>query len=104
MEHFVLGALNLHIVSRIGELCRLPAYQLDFVTRSQHKGREWAAWLTDEGPVTVVAEYDHGQSQRVKAHVLYLEWSIEPGRVRGRYWWYCYPKRPREWIAGRGRL
>jgi hypothetical protein len=104
MEHFVSAALGLDVVSRIGQPRELPAHHKDSVAKLQCKGRIWAAWSTNIGPVIVSAEYDHAQAQSMKAHVLYFEWWIEPGESHGRYWWHCYPKRPREWIAGRGRL
>ena len=104
IEHFIVGALGLDIVSRIGQLSELPAHHQDALAKLQCKGRTWAAWSTNVGPVTVSAEYDHAQAQSVKAHILYFEWWIEPGKSHGNYWWHCYPKRPREWIAGRGGL
>ena len=74
MEHFVSGALGLDIVSRIGQLSELPAHHRDALTKLQCEGRIWAAWSTNRGPVSVSAEYDHAQAQRMKAHVLLIGW------------------------------
>lgn len=102
LEHFVSGALGLDIVSRIGQLSELPARHQERLAQLQSKGRIWAAWSTNRGPVSVSAEYDHAQAQRVQAHVLLLEWWIGP-HEHHEGWWHCYPKRPREWIVGPGR-
>jgi hypothetical protein len=103
MEHFIVGALGLDIVSRIEQLSELPAHHQDALAKLQCKGRTWAAWSTNRGPVSISAEYDHAQAQRVKAHVLFISWWIEPGEHH-EHWWHCYPKRPREWVVGPGRL
>jgi hypothetical protein len=103
MEHFVLGALGLDIASRIWQLSELPAHHRDALNKLQGNDRIWAAWSTNRGPVSVVAEYDHAQAQRVRAHVLLIGWWMEPGEHHEN-WWHCYPKRPREWICGPGRL
>jgi hypothetical protein len=102
MEHFVSGALGLDIVSRIWTLSGLPAHHRDALTKLQCHGRIWAAWSTDRGPVSVAAQYDHDQAERVKAHVLLIGWWMEPG-AHHEHWWHCYPKRPGEWISGIGR-
>jgi hypothetical protein len=103
MEHFVTGALGLDIVSRIGQLSELPAHHRHALTKLQGNGRIWAAWSTTSGPVSVAAEYDHVQAQRVRAHVLLIGWWMEPGEYHESRW-HCYPNRPREWICGAGRL
>jgi hypothetical protein len=102
MEHFVSGALGLDIVSRIGQLSELPAHHRDALTKLQCEGRITAVWSTNRGPVSVSAEYDHAQAQRLKAHVLLIGWWMEPGEHHEQ-WWHCHPMRPREWIIGRGR-
>jgi hypothetical protein len=55
MEHFVTAALGLDIVSRIGKLSELPAHHRDCLAKLQCKGRIWAAWSTNRGPVSVSA-------------------------------------------------
>jgi hypothetical protein len=102
MGNFVSGALGLDIVSRIGQLSELPAHHRDALNKLQGNDRRWAAWFTNRGPVSVSAEYDHAQAQRVGAHVLLIGWWMEPGQHHEN-WWHCYPKRPREWICGPGR-
>jgi hypothetical protein len=103
MEHFVSAALGLDIGPRIERLSELPAHHRNSFAKTEREGRLWVAWSTNRGPVTLCAEYDHAQAQSIKAHVVYFEWWIEPSESHGGCRWHCYPKRPREWLAGRGR-
>ena len=48
------------------------------------------------------ARYDEEQSLHVKAHVVKIAWWIGEEHHDG--WWHCYPKFPRDWIKGIGRL
>ena len=61
-----------------------------------------AAWGTDQGVVRARAAYDRARSQRIGAHVLYIEWWIAPD-THPEGWWNCSVKHPRDWTKGRGR-
>jgi hypothetical protein len=99
MESFATAGLGLEIRGRIEDLSSPP-----------HRSRcldasgsgPCAAWHTDRGVVTMRARYDEEQSLHVKAHVVKIAWWIGEEHHDG--WWHCYPKFPRDWIKGIGRL
>jgi len=101
LEHFLLGALGLSLQARIHDLDSVPASHRSGLVDSQGVPRQWAAWQTDKGPVSGSAIYDHEQSQRIRAHVLFIEWWMVPYQHH-QGWWHCDPKHPREWTKGRG--
>lgn len=101
LEEFVLGALGLSLDAPIRALNELPASHRGSLQGSLGKQRDWAAWQTNRGPVSARANYDYVQSQRMRAHVLLIEWWISPNEHH-KGWYYCYPKRTREWIKGPG--
>jgi hypothetical protein len=61
----------------------------------------WVAWMTDAGPLCAWGAYEHGQSQELHVHVLFIEWWLPPN-THHMGWWRCNPKRPGEWTVGRG--
>lgn len=85
-------------------MSELPVHHRTLIAKCLKQGPIAISWLTDHGPMSLVADYDTAQSRLIRAHVFYFEWLIEPGGIHGNYWWHCYPKRPGEWIAGRGGL
>jgi len=101
LESFVSAALGLSLEARIQDARKLPAGHRGCLTDSQNKPAVWLAWKTNQGPVSVCAEYENDQSRRMRAHVLWLAWWIA-AREHHEGWWHCYPKRPREWIKGPG--
>jgi hypothetical protein len=101
LESFVTAALGLTLESRICEESHLPPVQLRTTTHSQESARVCIAWHTDRGRVIACGTYQHEQSQRMKAHVLWLEWWIPP-HIHHAGWWRCEPKWPRDWIKGPG--
>ena len=60
-----------------------------------------AEWDTDAGPLRARGLYDRTQSGKLRAHVLYIEWWLEPDEHHAG-WWHCDTRRPREWTKGRG--
>ena len=103
LEHFVVGALGLALEAPIRDLNDLPSGHLGSHREAVNKRPDWAAWQTNRGPVSACATYDQEQSQHVKAYVLLFEWWIPP-HEHHKGWWYCYPKRPRDWIKGAGEI
>jgi hypothetical protein len=101
LESFVTAGLGLTLVSRIREVSQLPEVQIRLTHHSQESARVCAAWHATQGRVIICATYYPEHSQRVKAHVLWLEWWIPP-KVHHEGWWRCEPKWRRDWIKGPG--
>lgn len=101
LEYFLSEALGLTLEARIQDTSRLPTGHRRCLTNPIGKPRVCAAWHTNRGPVSACAAYDHGQAQRISAHVLLIEWWIAAAEYH-EGWWHCYPQRPREWIKGPG--
>ena len=100
LEHFLIGALGLTLGTAIREPIAMP--RPNHAAPSAHsKPPGWAAWKTDRGVVKICGAYDELQSQRLDAHVLYLEWWPAAG-VHHEGWWRCDRRRPREWTKGYG--
>ena len=95
---FLVGALGL----TLGAAIRDPMAKPNHTAPSAHgKQPAWAAWKTDQGVVKICGAYDDRQSQRLDAHVVYLEWwPAAGGHHEG--WWRCDRRRPREWTKGHG--
>ena len=101
LEHFVTACLGLTLAGRIRDPSLLPPRHRCYLTDRDGNSRPWAAWRTDRGIVTAYADYDHVQARWMGAHVVHLSWWIGSD-VHHEGWWHCYPRRPREWIKGRG--
>lgn len=101
LESFATAALGLGLIAPVRDLSSLPhrSCSSDPFDRGP---TAWAAWHTDRGVATFSAVYDESQSQRVRAHVVKIAWWI--GTVHHDGWWHCYPKFPRDWIKGIGRV
>ena len=99
---FLFGALGLELLDKIDTLAGLP---LEHRRRMQTIAAEhlpWTAWQTDHGIVVVTGRYYRGQSQRLNAHLVFIEWWISSDTHHAG-WWRADPERPSEWTAGRGR-
>jgi hypothetical protein len=100
LENFVTAALGLTLASRMSDVSELPELQLQ--NHDTNEGaRVCTAWHTDRGRVIACGTYHHEQSQRMKAHVLWLSWWIAP-HEHHEGWWRCEPKWPRDWVKGSG--
>ena len=101
LESFASTALGYELKGSIRDLSSLQHRPgcADVVERGP---TAWAAWHTGSGVLTLRATYDEAQSSRVKAHVMKIAWWIGAEHHDG--WWHCYPKFPRDWIKGIGRL
>jgi hypothetical protein len=62
----------------------------------------WGARHATQGVASFRAAVDEAQSLRVNAQMEKIEWWIGPDHHRR--WWHRYPKVPRDWIKGIGRL
>jgi len=101
MESFATAALGLELTGRIRDLNQLP-HRLSCFEGSDQRPSAWVAWHTDRGVASFRAIYDEAQSLHVRAHVVKIAWWIGTEHHDG--WWHCYPKFPRDWIKGIGRL
>jgi hypothetical protein len=102
LDAFLRGTQAVELRTRIMDLKELPDWFRTHIEGAQKLGRIWTAWSTDEGHMIAWGDYDDEQSRRVRAHVLFVEWCLPPAEQHAS-WWYCYAKRPKEWICGRGR-
>ena len=102
LESFATSALGIDLRSRLTDTHLSPASRQRMRTDVQGP-TAWCAWGSASGPLTLLGRYDEVQSSLVKAHVLLLEWWIGDG-VHHEGWWHCYPKFPRDWIKGPGRV
>jgi hypothetical protein len=102
LDAFLAGTQAVELRVRIRDLQELPDFFRTHLEGAQGLGRIWTAWVTDEGPMIAWGDYDHEQSTRVRAHVLFIECCRPPAKHHAS-WWYCYAKHPKEWICGRGR-
>jgi hypothetical protein len=101
LESFATAALGLELHGSIRDLSSSP-HRSCSPDPSDRGPIAWAAWHTDRGLATFRAVYDEVQSLRVKAHVVKIAWWI--GKEHHDGWWHCYPKFPRDWIKGIGRI
>jgi hypothetical protein len=101
LESFVTAALGLELRCEIQDPNQLPELRVHPDDRPQERARVCAAWRTIQGQVIICATYSAGHSQRMKAHVLWLEWWIPP-EIHHEGWWRVESKWPRNWIKGHG--
>ena len=101
MESFVTAALGLTLASRTSDVSQRPELDLPRNHDTNGGARVCTAWHTDRGRVIACATYQHEQSQRMKAHVLWLEWWIPP-HEHHEGWWRVEPKWHRDWVKGLG--
>lgn len=102
LDAFLAGTQAVELRTAIKDLKALPVWFRAHLERAEGLGRIWTAWSTDEGHMIAWGDYDQEQSKRIRAHVLFVKWCLPPAEHHAS-WWYCYGKRPREWICGRGR-
>jgi hypothetical protein len=99
LESFVTAGLGLELVSVIKDVSHLPEVKIR-PTHHLECARTCAAWHTTQGRVVLCATYEPGHSQRMKAHVLWLEWWTPQIHHEG--WWRVEPRWPGDWIKGHG--
>ena len=89
------------VLGRRLDLADVPEACLKHLLKAKSAGRFWVVWSTEQGPMAAWGDYDPDRSQRVHAHVLFVEWwgsSIGHHRL----WARSDPKRPTDWTFGRG--
>jgi hypothetical protein len=102
LKGFLVGTQNVRLESQVLTIEELPAACRERVRAADASGRVWGAWSTEQGVMVVWGNYDVEGSRRLKWYVLlYLEWYIPPGEFHAG-WFRCNPRRPTEWIFGRG--
>ena len=101
LESFLTAALGLTILSRIPDRRESTEVRVPRPEISHHGLRAVASWHTDSGRVTACGTYHPERSQRMRVHVLWVEWWIPPHRHH-EGWWRCSTKGPRDWTKGFG--
>jgi hypothetical protein len=101
LESFATAALGLQLQGPIRDVSALRERQRACDSLEGDR-TVWVAWHTERGVATFRALYDEVQSAKVRAQVLRIAWWIGTEHHDG--WWHCYPKFPRDWIKGIGRL
>ena len=101
LGHFFVGAMGLRLLAPIGETAPIRAQVAAPQIAAGCEPPVRAAWTTDAGRLCAVGSYDHAQSQRLRMHVLLIEWWL-PSGTHHVNWWRCDPHRPKEWTLGRG--
>lgn len=102
LDGFLSGTQVVELRTAVEDLKELPIWFRTHLEGASNLGRIWTAWSTDAGYMIAWGDYDHDQSRRIRGHVLFIEWCLSPSEHHAS-WWYCYAKRPKEWICGRGR-
>ena len=103
LKCFLVGTQNVALTARILDIGDLPVACRERVRAAQVSGRAWTAWSTERGPMAAWGDYDVEGSRRLMACLLYVEWLVPPGEYHAA-WCRCDPKRPMDWIFGRGLL
>jgi hypothetical protein len=101
LRSFFISAVGLRLLASIDEMDDIRARLTARLVPGLRESPVWAGWSTEAGRLWACGTYDYAQSQRVRAHVLLIEWWLPP-QVHPPAWWRCDPKRPREWTGGRG--
>ncbi len=101
LKCFLMGTQNVALTAQILEIEEPPVAWRDRVRAAESLGRAWVAWSTDRGPMAAWGSYDVEGSRRLRACVLHIEW-FPPRANITHSGAHCYPKRPTEWIGGRG--
>jgi hypothetical protein len=99
---FITRALGLTLVGERSSAMSLPGPQLGDGAAIEAGVAVQAEWKTDRGSVKIRGIYDRAQSQRVGAHVLFIEWWMGPSTHHASWWRSC-AQRPGEWTVGHGR-
>jgi RimJ/RimL family protein N-acetyltransferase len=99
LVYFVTRGLGLTLEAAIRDAKAAPTGRADDSTLDTQLAI-LATWKTDRGALKISGIYDAGQSQRIAAHVLFIEWWIGGAHHAG--WWRSCRKRPGEWTKGYG--
>jgi hypothetical protein len=99
---FLAGTLGVEFGTRFMTLSELPAPCRTHLRPAVASGRAWIAWSTSCGPLAAWGVYDIQASRQINAYLLFVEWWGMPSGHHS-LWCYCDPKRPTDWVVGRGR-
>lgn len=101
LSAWLAGTQCVDLRRRLTALADLPEACLKHVVEAQEAGRAWVAWWTELGPMVAWGDYDRRQSEKMRAHTMFLEWWL-PSSGHHRLWARGDPRRPTEWTVGRG--
>jgi len=99
---FLTGTQCADLQTRITDPNQLPPACRERLQLAQNPARPWTAWATTDGPIAACGDYDMAGSIRLSAYLLLVEWWTLPSGYHSA-WCHCDPKRPTDWIFGRGR-
>jgi hypothetical protein len=101
LPQFLSAAVGMRLLARVSNPRNTPIHWYDLHVPSSCEPPVGAAWTTETGLLWARGAYDRAQSQRLRCHVMFIEW-WSPSNERHASWWRCPKTRPREWVAGRG--
>lgn len=101
LSAWLAGTQCVELQGRLTARADLPEACVKYVVAAQDAGRAWVAWSTELGPMVAWGDYDERQSEKMRAHVMFIEWWL-PSSGHHRLWARADPRRPTEWTAGRG--
>jgi hypothetical protein len=101
LSAWLAGTQCVELRRRLTAFADLPEGCHKYLTETQEAGRPWVAWSTELGPMVAWGEYDQRQSEKVRAHVMFIEWWL-PSSGYHRLWARADPRRTTEWTFGRG--
>jgi hypothetical protein len=100
LGHFLIGTQCFSQGVRIEDPHALSPEFRELVVKAQSDRQAWCAWSTERGTMFAAGQVDVVAS-RQNHFVIFIEWYLKD-LERHAAWWRCYPKRPRDWIVGRG--
>jgi hypothetical protein len=101
LSAWLTGTQCVALRQQLTALADLPQACLKYVMAAQEAGRVWVAWSTELGPMVAWGDYDQQQSEKIRAHAMFIEWWLPSSGHHG-LWARGDPRRPNEWIFGRG--
>jgi hypothetical protein len=98
---FLAGTQAVALKTQVTDYRELPEPYRPAVHRAHEAKRAWTAWSTDCGFLVAWGDYDIAASRQLFSHVLFVEWQGSHGGPHAT-WCRCDPRRPTEWVFGRG--
>jgi hypothetical protein len=101
LSAWLAGTQCVDLRARLTTPADVPEACLKHVLEAREAGQAWVAWSTEFGPMVAWGDYDQRQSERMRMHVMFIEWWL-PSSGHHRLWGRSDPRRPTEWTFGRG--
>jgi hypothetical protein len=101
LASFLIGTQGVTLQQQITDISELPEGCRARVRDADLQGRAWTAWVTELGIIAAWGELDLKGSRALNAYLLHIGW-FHPQTGDHGLWCYSDPKRPTEWVVGRG--